>query len=424
MGKKWQYEYTVVLMHWFILGFVSLDRFLPTYLFPMILPDLKMDFTQAGMIMSILGLVWGIMAIFGGGLSDKYGRKTVIVPATIIFSLTSWASGIARSFTQLSIVRGIMGGAEGAYIPSSISMISEEAKPSRRGFMLGLHHTAFTGIGAFFGAIYATQIATRYGWRWAFYLTIIPGIILAAVHWAVIREPKSVRERIDARKRGEVHKIVSETGEHLTWTSVFKFRNVILMVLVSLCFMTWLWVYASFATLYITKVRNLSILTAGFVMSAWGLGGFIGQWGVPALSDIIGRKTGLILGGLITGIATLSLVVWGANPAILYIASFFAGGCGNGVFGIYLSLIPSESVPFGLAGLAIGLVTGIGEIFGGGVLPTIGGMMADAYGLASPMILAGITPLIATVLAFFVIETAPRKKAITAAISPAEAYVH
>lgn len=411
MGKRWQYEYTVVLMHWFILGFVSLDRFLPTYLFPMILPELKMDFTQAGFTMSILGLTWGIMAIFGGGLSDKYGRKTVIVPATIIFSLMSWVSGTVRSFTQLSLVRAIMGGAEGAYIPSSISMISEEAKPSRRGFMIGLHHTAFTGIGALFGAVYATQIATIYGWRWAFYLTLIPGLILAAVHWMVIREPKSVKERIEARKRGEVHKIISETGEHLTWKSVFRFRNVILMVFVSLCFMTWLWVYISFATLYLTKVRNLSMIHAGFVMSAWGLGGFIGQWGMPALSDIMGRKLTLILGALITSVATLSIVVWGGDPILLYIASFIAGGCGNGVFGIYLSLIPSESVPFALAGLAIGLVTGIGEIFGGGLLPTIGGMMADAYGLASPMTLAGITPLIAMVLAFFVIETSPRRKA-------------
>jgi hypothetical protein len=44
--------------------------------------------------------------------------------------------------------------------------------------------------------------------------------------------------------------------------------------------------------------------------------------------------------------------------------------------------------------------------------------MADAYGLASPMTLAGITPLIAMVLAFFVIETSPRRKAKLATVKP------
>lgn len=63
-------------------------------------------------------------------------------------------------------------------------------------------------------------------------------------------------------------------------------------------------------------------------------------------------------------------------------------------------------------------MTGIGEIFGGGLLPTIGGMMADAYGLASPMTLAGITPLIAMVLAFFVIETSSKRKAKLVMVKP------
>ncbi len=412
MEKRGSYEYTVLVIHWFIWGFVAADRLLIAYLFPMVLPDLKMSFTQAGFLMSILGIVWGIMAIFGGGISDKFGRKTVIIPATLIFSLTSWATGLARSFFQLSFIRGIMGGAEGAYYPTGVATIAEEARPSRRGLWIGLHQTGFPVYGLFLAPIYATQIGSAYGWRWAFYLTLIPGIILALVHWVFIREPKSVAERIEARKKGIAHKIVAEDGKHVTVGSVLKFRNIILSIFISICFMTWLWVFSSFGTLYLTKVQNMQMTTAGFVMSAWGIGGLFGMFCLAGISDYIGRKTALIIACPLAGLATLWFAFGGGSPVVLFIVMLFVGFFGSGAYPIFLSAIPSETVPFALAGLAIGIPTGVGELIGAGVLPTIGGMMADAYGLGSTMVLAGVAPLVATIFALFVIETAPRKKAV------------
>jgi MFS family permease len=410
MGKRWSYEYTVVLIHWFIWGFVALDRLLVTYLFPMILPELKMSFTQAGFIMSILGLAWGVMAIFGGTLGDKFGRKKVIIPATVIFSLTSWATGLVRSFFQFSVIRAIMGCAEGSYYPSAVATIAEEAKPSRRGLMVGLHQTGMPVWGMFFAPIYATQVGSVYGWRWAFYLTLIPGIILAVVHWRFIREPRSVAERIEAEKKGLAHKIVSEKGEQVTIGSVLRFRNIILSTLMSVCFMTQLWVMAAFATLFLTKVHNLPMTTAGFVMSGQGVGALLGMFCLAGISDRIGRKPALILACILGGLATLWFALSGANLALLWFLLLLTGFFCGGAFPIFLSLVPSETVPFALAGLAIGIPTGVGELVGAGVLPTFGGMIADTYGLGAAMILAGLSVLVATIFALFIIETAPSKK--------------
>jgi MFS family permease len=409
MKKRWSYEYTVVLIHWFIWGFVALDRLLVTYLFPMILPDLKMSFTQAGLIMSILGLAWGVMAIFGGGLGDKFGRKKVIIPATLIFSLTSWATGLVRSFLQLSVIRAIMGCAEGSYYPSAVATIAEEAKPSRRGLMVGLHQTGFPVWGMFLAPIYATQVGSVYGWRWVMYLTLIPGIILAVVHWRFIREPRSVAERIEARKKGVAHEIVSEKGEHVTVGSVLGFRNIILCIFMSICFMTNLWVFAAFATLFLTKVHNLPMTTAGFVMSGQGIGALLGMFCLAGISDRIGRKPVLIFTCIIGGLANLWFALSGAAPGMLWFLLLLTGFFCGGSFPLYLSLVPSETVPFALAGLAIGIPTGIGELIGSGVLPTVGGMIADAYGLRAAVILAAISVLVATIFALFIIETAPKK---------------
>ena len=88
------YEYTVVALNWFIFGFVALDRLLIANLFPWVLPALKMSYTQAGLVMSIVGVAWAVAAIVFGGVSDKIGRRIIIIPATFVFSLLSWMSGL------------------------------------------------------------------------------------------------------------------------------------------------------------------------------------------------------------------------------------------------------------------------------------------------------------------------------------------
>jgi len=412
MRRWWPYEFTVVLIHWFILGFVAFDRLLIAYVFPVLLPEMKMDFTQAGMLMSIVGLAWGCTCIIGGSMSDKYGRKRVIIPSTVIFSLMSWATGLARGFVQLAVIRTVLGCFEGTYYPAGVATVAEEAKPSRRGAMIGLHQTAFPIWGSFIGAVYATQVAAAWGWRWVFYLTLIPGLIIALVHWIFVKEPKSVAARIEARKRQEVHKVVSETGKHVTVKDVLRFRNIFLSTVVSVCFMAWLWTLLTFATVFLTKVKGFEMTTAGFIMSGWGLGGAIGQFFIPALSDFLGRRNTLALSAFLGGLATLWFALLGPNAVLLYLAGLLAGVFGWGAYPLFLDVIPSETVPFAYAGLAVGIATGVGELVGAAAFPTIGGIFSDAFGLKPTMLAAGIAPMVGAVFALFVVETAPRKKAV------------
>ena len=140
------YEYTVVALNFFIVGFVALDRILIANLFPWVMPALKIDFTKAGLIMAILSLTWSVSAIVFGGVSDKVGRKIIIIPATIVFSLMSWMSGMVTSLGQLLGIRAFMGVAEGAYYPTAIATVAEESKPreachKHRNHVIGLQHS-------------------------------------------------------------------------------------------------------------------------------------------------------------------------------------------------------------------------------------------------------------------------------------------
>jgi len=368
-----------------------------------------LDFTQVGIVMSVIGITMGLMGMFGGALSDRVGRRTVIVPCTVIFSLLSAATGLARNFMQLAVIRFVLGIGEGPYTPTAVATIAEESTPKRRGLMIGLHQTGWGVWGGFFAAIYATQVGSTLGWRWAFYLTLIPGIILAIVHFFLIKEPKSTAARIEARKKGIEHKILSGTGEHVTIGAVLKSRNIILSTLISICWMTWLFLTIAFATLYLTKAQNLPITTAGWVMSAGGIGGLLGYIFIPWVSDYIGRKPAMVIGGLLATLSMLWFARGGGNPVALYFIMLLVGFFGYGCFPLWQSLIPSESVPFGLAGLAIGIATGIGDFIGGGFVPTFGGMLADAYGLGAPLLATVVALFVATILSLFYVETSPRK---------------
>src|SRR5712691_13203473 len=84
----------------------GLDRWIIAPLLPFIMKDLNLNYQDAGNIIGVLGLAWGFFAVVMGGLSDKVGRRKVLIPAIIGFSLLSGLSGMATGLVSLLIIRG------------------------------------------------------------------------------------------------------------------------------------------------------------------------------------------------------------------------------------------------------------------------------------------------------------------------------
>src|ERR1700761_446347 len=110
-SKQWDtaYEWKAVALLTFGFGLVGLDRWIIGPLFPAIAPDLHLNYQDAGSAIGALGLAWGVAALLLGGLSDRIGRKKVLVPAIVLFSLLSGFSGMAGGLTGLLVIRAIMG---------------------------------------------------------------------------------------------------------------------------------------------------------------------------------------------------------------------------------------------------------------------------------------------------------------------------
>src|SRR5690348_17389872 len=96
-NAKWDssYELKAVLILSLAFGLVGLDRFILPPLFPAMMKDLGLNYQDLGNIVGILAIAWGASAVFVGGLSDRIGRRGVLVPAVVLFSLLSVLSGVA-----------------------------------------------------------------------------------------------------------------------------------------------------------------------------------------------------------------------------------------------------------------------------------------------------------------------------------------
>src|SRR5581483_10972145 len=79
-------------------GLVLFDRNAPSFLMPFVQPELGLTNTQVGLLSAALSLTWAIAAFGIGAISDRTGsRKGLLVLATLVFSVCSFGSGLARA---------------------------------------------------------------------------------------------------------------------------------------------------------------------------------------------------------------------------------------------------------------------------------------------------------------------------------------
>ena len=320
-AKHWDtaYEWKAVTLLTIGFGLVGLDRWIIAPLFPAIAPDLHLNYQDAGNIIGALGLAWGVAAIVLGGLSDRIGRKRVLVPAIVLFSLLSGLTGVAGGLTSLLLIRGVMGVTEGAFCPTSFATTAEASKPVRRGLNQGIQQSTFALFGLAFAPIIATQLLHVMSWRGVFMLVAVPGLITAVLLAITIREPVTVR---GGGTHGGAHGHGDIAAQRAPLSEIFKHRNVPLGMLGLLCAMTGIFVLSALTPNYLTDYLKLSQSQMGFVISAIGFGGFFGQFGLPGLSDVFGRRIMAVIGFAVGALFLWFFIHAGANPPLLFALLF------------------------------------------------------------------------------------------------------
>ena len=267
-GRQW-----TVLIILMLINFVNyVDRQIIFSLFPFIRKEFTLDYAQLGMLATAFTVVLSLASLPLGMLADRTSRRLVISSGVLFWSAATFFSGLATSFRTLLLARGLVGVGEAAYTPAGTAVISatfpREVRARVQGtFDLGMFMGGAAGIAL--GGIVAQWL----GWRAAFLIVGVPGLILGLSAFKLPNTPApSEKERLPLREIFHV--------------------PAYLMLLVSASFSSFAgYSYVAWGPDFVQEQKNFSSSESGItlgltVLLAGGFGILVGA----SLSDWFSRK--------------------------------------------------------------------------------------------------------------------------------------
>ncbi len=389
-----RYEFAIVALLVLFWGSVGLNRVGIGFIFPQIVPEFHMAMWQAGLLISGTSITWAFSSWIGGWLSDRYGRRRMLLPAAGFVCLTTAAMGGTWNFLSMFIVRDLLGIGDGIGWSVGEATINEESAPRRRGLNQALFTAGYTLIGAGLGALVITTLTQHLGWRWVFPIIGAATALVVLGLYAVMREPPR-------------HTLLHSRD----WRASLKMlgdRSLLYVTIAGCAVLTWLQISIGFNLLFLTKVRQFSLLDAGAIASVWGFAGAAGQVLLPRLSDFWGRRPTVHAAASLCAIALVLYLIGGFGMRGMQILLGLSGFCGFGVLPIVLATCVSELVPEAQRGTALGMTNFFAVIVGTTLMPVVGGVIADHLTLGAAMGIAVLSQIVVAASIMAVKETSPR----------------
>ena len=407
------YENGLLLLLGVSFGFAFFDRNSASVLIPYMAKDLGLTNTQSALINSVLSIMWALGAYVIARWSDARGsRKPFLLAFLAIFSACSILSGLAPSFPVLLIARAIMGAVEGPFLPVCLAIMAVESSPSRRGVNAGIMQNFFAALlGQSLAPWLLPIIAEEHGWRAAFYVAGVPGLVCAIGVWLWVSEPTKGAQ---ATLHGLADSDTTDDGKTMGLFEMLIVRNVLVCCLISVFMVGWFVMGWTFLPKFLTEVRGMPGPTMGSLLSVLGFSSALSGFGAPWLSDRIGRKP-VMIGFCLLGALTALGAIYFQGSTLALGALLFAGWLASGTFPLFMGVIPGESMPRKYAATAMGLVVCVGEVLGGSGLVALAGKMADLTQLLTAVLMMAGSGAIGAALCFSLVETAPVKSKAAAA---------
>lgn len=219
-------------------------------------------------------------------VADRWNRRNLIGLSLAIWSGMTALSGLAMNFWQLAVARIGVGIGEAGCSPSAHSMLADLYPANERATALGIYSLGIP-FGIMFGLFAGGAIADTFGWRVAFFIVGIPGLILSAIVFFTIKEPP--------RGHADGHSLLDAAAGHPSIMQVFRFllarRSFVHMAVgggltafVGYGLITW-------APTFFVRSHDMSLTEAGFWLGLvlgipGGLGIVAGGW----MSDRFGAR--------------------------------------------------------------------------------------------------------------------------------------
>ena len=415
--------------HWRILFWCTLiiifdgyDLVIYGVVLPILMQQWQLDPVTAGALGStaLFGMMIG--AMLQGTLSDRFGRKKMIVLCIVLFSGFTALNGFAQTPLQFGVMRFIAGLGIGGVMPNVVALMSEYSPRRIRSTLVAVMFSGYA-IGGMLSAVLGIWIVPQFGWQVMFYLAVIPLLLLPLI-WTQL--PDSVAFLVRQGKIAEARKVLAAlTGKPLpddaelavhqpqkteqSLAALFSNNRALsTLMFFQAFFMCLLMVYGLGSWL----PKLMTMAGYGFGSSLMfllflNIGGIIGAIGGGWLSDRFHPRPVLMLFFTLAAVS-LALLGFKSHVAVLYFLVTVAGATTIGSQ-ILLYAYVAQFYPTAIRSTALGWSSGVGRI--GAILgPVLGGALL-AMQLSHQMnFLAFVVPGALAVIAIML--TAGRKEAV------------
>lgn len=398
------YTNYVFLLLWLLYFFDYVDRMVVVSLFPFLKADWGLTDAQCGAMVS--AVYWTII-LFSFPISvliDRWSRKKSIGIMAVLWSLATAACAFTRNFGQLFAARAVIGIGEAGYSPGGTAMISALYPEKKRAFILGIWNASIP-LGMATGIVLGGVIASHWGWRHAFGIVALPGLIIALLFFFV-KDYKTVglERKIHQKDAEKEFPVGTRKMTKMDITRTFATTPSLILTYFGFAGMMFTSISMStFLPTYFQRVQGFpmqkaTLLASGIMLTSI-IGSPLGGW----LADKWMKKRiqARLLLPAISALLTAGLFLTGfqmGTGGIVQYGIFLLAGMASIAWASSAIAVTQDLVHPGLRAVSYALCVITQNLLGSALGPIVTGAFSDQYGILTALKIASAVALISFVL--------------------------
>jgi len=383
----------------------AFDVMLYALILTAVVKDLDLTLATGGQLASLTLAASALGGLVFGVVADKLGRTRALSLSILLYSVFTFACGLAQNVWQLAIFRFLLGLGMGGEWASGATLVSETWPEKHRGKALGIMQSCWAiGYGA--AALVVGLVLPTYGWRAVFFVGILPALFTLWIRrnleepemWRRSRQEVPSRQELSSRQE-----MPSRLGAPVHLIVLLTLMNAATM------FAWWglnLWV-PSYLSLPVEQGGiGLSTTTMSMFVIAMQVGMWLGYVTFGFISDTFGRKPTYV-----TYLVLAAALVWAygstREPMFLLVLGPFVAFFGTGYFSGF-GAVASEIFPTAIRATALGVTYNSGRLLSAAA-PFVIGTLAQQQGFGMAFSITAFAFLIAAMLWIGIPETRGRQ---------------
>jgi MFS family permease len=368
-------------------GFNYLDRYVAAATLPLIMAGLSISDAQGGLLQSLFITVYALVCPLAGWFGDRSPRLKLAALGVFVWSVATFASGLAPTYAWLLLARAVIGAGEASYAVVTPSLLSDCYPPERRARVMGIFYAAIP-VGSALGYIVGGVVGESHGWRAAFFVAGAPGAVLAFM-LLLLSEPR--RGAMDPVRPTAAPVPLDLRG---SLRALVQRRSYVVNTVAQIIYTFAMGGLATWMPTYFVRERGIPLATAA---STFGLllvvAGFVGTLlGGRIASHVAKRSPGadFVVSGwsLAVSIAFTCLAILAPQPIVFWPAMFVT------LVLIFVNIGPLNAamanvLPAELRARGFAVTTMLIHLLGDAASPWIIGEVSDRLGLKLPVLVTG-----------------------------------